>query len=266
MNDISKLKPIKWGLIFSLIVLASLVCISLFAVADALFDKQTALDAYGFIWLGFAVFNLILWIIRKDLVSLSFILINLTMAVSYFSDYKGVFIAVPIIILYFFYFYMIYMNFKLSSHYRKILEVAAKPVEKTADGFTPRPLLAGTISFAQKEISGFARFLKKHRIAVPYVDRNGILLAIKDHNRFWFGRPNERKDTYVSFNNDGTVAVNIARKDYQKYKEEYTFDELCLSLGALFKRFLEYYKQGKESKILTELKNGNVHRKKERKL
>ena len=63
----------------------------------------------------------------------------------------------------------------------------------------------------------------------------------------------ELVDSYVAFNYDGTVAVNIARKDYQKYKEEYTFDELCHALGDLFRRFLEYYRDGKEEKILEEL-------------
>lgn len=253
MDEISKLKPIKWGLIFALILIASLACISLFAIADAYFDEQTALDAYGFIWLGFAVFNLILWIIRKDLVSLSFILINLTIAVSYFSDYKGAFIAVPIIVLYLIYFYLIYVNHKIGAHYRRILELAAQPVDRTTDGFTPRPLPAGKHSFSGEELSGFAKFLKKHRIAIPYFDQNGILLAIKDHSRFWFGRPSESRDSYVAFNYDGTVAVNIARKDYQKYKEEYTFDELCHALGDLFIRFLEYYRDGKEANILEEL-------------
>ena len=158
MEETSKLKPIKWGLIFALILIASLICISLFAIADAYFDEQTALDAYGFIWLGFAAFNLILWIIRKDLVSLSFILINLTMAVSYLSDYKGVFIAVPIIVLYLIYFYLIYVNHKISAHYRRILELAAQPVYRTTDGFTPRPFRRESIPFPEKNCPALPNF------------------------------------------------------------------------------------------------------------
>ena len=257
MKNSTKLKPIKWGLIVVLIMLGSVFCISLFALVDSFLAGQSKLTAYGLIWLGFAVFNLVLWIIRKDPISLSFILINLTLAVSYLSDYKGIFIIVPLIITYLFYFYLIYVNYKIGSHYRKILELTAQPVKNTTDGFTPRPLPVGKTSFSKEEILKFARFLKKHLIAFPYSHQNGILLAIKDHSRFWFGRPNEIKDTYISFHFDGTLAVNIARNDYQKYKEEYTFNELCHSLGALFKRFLDYYQQGKESQILVELNDGH---------
>jgi len=161
MKNSPKLKPIKWGLIVVLIMLGSVFCISLFALVDSFLAGQSKLTAYGLIWLGFAVFNLVLWIIRKDPISLSFILINLTLAVSYLSDYKGIFIIVPLIITYLFYFYLIYVNYKIGSHYRKILELTAQPVKNTTDGFTPRPFPVGRISFSKEEIVRFAKFLKK---------------------------------------------------------------------------------------------------------
>ncbi|MFQ5722265.1 MAG: hypothetical protein ACE5GI_07215 [Candidatus Aminicenantales bacterium] len=146
MSNSSKLKPIKWGLILVLIMLGSIFCISIFALVDSFLSGQSKLTAYGLIWLGFTVFNLVIWIIRKDLVSLSFILINLTLAVSYLSDYKEVFIIIPLIIMYSFYFYIVYVNYKVGSRYRKILELAAQPVKNKTDGFTSRPFPVGQIS------------------------------------------------------------------------------------------------------------------------
>lgn len=249
MNE-SKLKTIKWGLIFSLIALASILVISVFALYDALFDESTKLDAYGYTWLAFAGFNLVLWIIRKDWVSLSFILINLTMAVSYLSDYKGVFIAVPLLVLYSFYAYVIYVNHKFSTRYRRLLELAAKSVEGTTDGYTPRPYPAGKLNIEPSRLFEFASFLKKHCIAFPYIEKGGILFAIKDHRRFWFGHPRVPKDSYVFFNFSGETAVTIAKKDYQKYNKEYSFDELCDSLSRLFKQMYTYFDNGQEHLIL----------------
>ena len=101
-------------------------------------------------------------------------------------------------------------------------------------------------------------FLKKHFIAFPYSDKDGIMLALTDHSKFWFGRPNGLKDTYISFNLDGKVSVNIAQKDYQKFNEEFTFNHLCSSLGNLFIEFLELHRKGKSSKIIDKVKKWNT--------
>ena len=58
------------------------------------------------------------------------------------------------------------------------------------------------------------------------------------------------KDTYIHFPEQGPVAVNIARKEYDRYEEELTFDRLCQSLGDLFVRFLELYRAGKTEDII----------------
>ena len=63
--------------------------------------------------------------------------------------------------------------------------------------------------------------------------------------------------TYVSFDSDGTVEVNISEKDYRKYKDEYTFDQLCASLGDLFTGFLELFKENKSGEIITRLNSIN---------
>jgi len=59
--------------------------------------------------------------------------------------------------------------------------------------------------------------------------------------------------SHVSFDHSGNFAVQISKSDYRQYKEQITFDQLCAALVDLFKRFLQYYRQGKESRILVEL-------------
>ena len=66
-------------------------------------------------------------------------------------------------------------------------------------------------------------------------------------------KPPLNKVSYVSFDADGNIAVQISKADYKQYKEQLTFDQLCAALADLFKRFLEYYRDGKENRILTEL-------------
>ncbi len=67
--------------------------------------------------------------------------------------------------------------------------------------------------------------------------------------------PSLQKVSYVSFNSEGKISVHISEHDFKRYKEQLTFDQLCASLGDVFKRFLEYYKKGNEARIGIELKS-----------
>ena len=62
-------------------------------------------------------------------------------------------------------------------------------------------------------------------------------------------------DTFVSFDFNGRVTVNIAKKEYDKYKEEFTFDELCTSLGSLFIEFLKLFQNSDSIRILERINN-----------
>lgn len=42
---------------------------------------------------------------------------------------------------------------------------------------------------------------------------------------------------------------------FQDYREKLSFDQLCSSLADIFNRFLDYYKNGLESRIIIELKS-----------
>ena len=145
---------------------------------------------------------------------------------------------------------------KLWRYCRDILELAAFPVKSTEDGFTQRPFPAGNLSYTKDEIQQFAKFLTKHLIALAYYeqDRIVLLIEINELNYIKFRKPDFSKHTYISFDYKGNIHVQIAQKDYKKYKEEYTFGQLCESLGNLFKNFFLDYQRDESEKIFTVLK------------
>jgi hypothetical protein len=137
---------------------------------------------------------------------------------------------------------------------REVLELAARPVSDSADGFTPRPYPAGDASYTERELKTFAKFVLKHGIAFPHNEEDRTLLAVSESMfRHFLFKKDLQTDTYVAFDADGQISVNIAEKDYKKYKDELTFDQLCLSLGNLFKEFLGLHQKGQEKKIIERL-------------
>jgi hypothetical protein len=144
---------------------------------------------------------------------------------------------------------------RINWRHREILELAAYPVEESGDGFTPRAFPAGGARYTKEEIIGFAKFMIKHVIAYPFVEDNRVVLVVPE-NMFLYMlllKRSYKKDTYVSFDFEGAVTVTIAKKDYQKYKKELTFDQLCASLGNVFIEFLEVYQKGRGREIIDKL-------------
>jgi len=141
---------------------------------------------------------------------------------------------------------------KLETFARKLFDLAASSIEETRDGFTSRPFSLGKVEHTREEIIGFARFLKTKNIATYIVDEKSIAL-IFSMGISPLSNPELHKVSYASFDSDNNLSVHISQKDYRQYKERFTFDQLCYSLGNKFKRFLEYYKQNNETRILDEL-------------
>lgn len=144
---------------------------------------------------------------------------------------------------------------RIKGRYREVLELAARPVSGTADGFTSRPYPAGEARYTKDELKAFSKFALKHRIAFPYNEGDRTVLNINENMFIYFliKKKNYQKDTYVAFDSDGHISVNITEKDYKKYKEELTFDQLCQSLGNLFKDFLLLHQGGESKKIIERL-------------
>jgi len=138
---------------------------------------------------------------------------------------------------------------------REILEAAAFPVNETENGFTGRPKPAGTAEYSRDDILEFSAFLLKNLIAIPYLDeKKAVFVITKKRLRHLLNLKNTYTDeTYVIFDFDGKVTVNITKDDYLLYKDELTFDQLTFSLGQLFKEFLELFKKDESIRIINRL-------------
>ena len=142
-------------------------------------------------------------------------------------------------------------------YFRNLLEMAAMPVKDTTDGYTDRPYPGGKFSASKDEITGFAKYLNKNLIATSFIEEDKAMLVFS--NGFFqyipFIKPNLQKETYVSLYYSGDFNVHIAKKDYRKYRDELTFDQLCTSFGFIILNLLSYYKEGEYKKIPKILKD-----------
>ncbi len=150
---------------------------------------------------------------------------------------------------------IIYGHEKLESNARRLFNLAAEHVHEALNGFTDRPYSACKAEYSKDEVRGFARFMGGQKIVKSIIQKEAIILA------FSMGisplkEPDLQQISYVSFDNEGNVSVHISAYDYNRFKEELTFDHLCASMGDIFIRFLEYYNKGLESRIIVELKSG----------
>ena len=140
---------------------------------------------------------------------------------------------------------------------REVMELAAFPVDDTGNGYTPRPLPAGKTEFSQHQILEFADFARRHLIAVTYVGKDKVVFVpvmMGKEYGFVLGLKNDYTDeTWVSFDFEGNVSVNISHRDYLNFKEALSFDQLCASLGNLFIEFIETYLRGEGVRIIDKL-------------
>lgn len=137
---------------------------------------------------------------------------------------------------------------------REVLELAAEPVEETGNGYTTRPRPVGKVEYTPEQIRGFARYLARYLVALPYeTSRNITLVPVRMGDEYGrvLGLASDYHDaTWVNFDFDGEVSVHIAQKDYLDYREPFAFDALCTSLGQLFIEFFELYRKGEGVRII----------------
>ncbi len=140
---------------------------------------------------------------------------------------------------------------------REVLELAAAPIDETGNGYTSRPLASGRTEFSQEQIMQFAEFARRNLIAVSYVGEDKVVFVPVMMGRefgFILGLKSDYTDeTWVSFDFDGNVTVNISHRDYLEYKEALSFDQLCSSLGNLFIRFMETYHRAEGVRIISQM-------------
>lgn len=255
MKQATKLKPAHWGRGVVFGVIGLVLFTSVFVIIRTTMAERMADVLCGIIYLGVTAVCLFAWIKNKQVHILPIMLLNLMVALDFFAGLEmlmmiiNVFL-VPLLI------YMFFVFLKHMAHYRRILELAARPVDDAQNGFTQRPYPSGKAVYSKGEIFGFAEFLKSRLIAIPFVESNGITLAFPED---WLGRLYDMHgsyldDTRVIFQFNGQVSAHITEKDYKKYQEELTFDQLCSSLGNMFIEFMELYKNGEGDLILEKIK------------
>lgn len=146
---------------------------------------------------------------------------------------------------------------------REILELAAQPVKDTTDGFTRRPRPTGWVACSEEEMAGFAQFVAKNLIANPHLQAERLVLVpitMAQSVRYLYAWNRDyREDTWVSFDREGKVDVHVARRDYVKFQESLSFDQLCQSLGDLFVDILELYRRGEGTRIIDRLNAVREH-------
>ena len=155
--------------------------------------------------------------------------------------------------------WLLYLVFTRQAKWRgrEVFELASMKIESDKDGFTSRPRPVGKSEFLHDELKGFAFFMKKNLVAMPFYEENKIIFVpVKGGDEFSFLlNPSSfrQKRTWIAFDYEGYITVNISRTDYLNYKDELSFDQLCENLGKLFAEFMSYYRKGEAGRIIFKL-------------
>ena len=261
MYYIRKLKPDRsiTGLLPAFFFLA------IFAITTVLFDINVGLTILAILIGLYALYSFISYLKTHNFGFIITSLYQLFLALMIWSMPRSIFTGdrqltlLFTVCMVFFMAWMMYLtvNKKLKWRGREILELAAEPVDETADGYTGRPFSTGKVEYSPEDIIAFSEFARQNLIAITYLDKDQVVLVpVKMGDEFSavFGlRPDYKSGTWVAFDHQGNVSVNISRQDYLNYKETLSFDQLCASLGELFIEFLAMFKRGEGVRIIDRL-------------
>lgn len=139
---------------------------------------------------------------------------------------------------------------------REILELAAMPVDDIENGFTQRPKPIGKIDYSKVLVENFGSFIMKKLIAMTYFEHDRMVISLDNAFIKQIGlKEDYTNSTTVTFHNTGEVSVFISEEDYYKYRDTFSYDLLCQSLGNLFIEFLELFKKGEGKQIINRCNN-----------
>jgi len=172
-------------------------------------------------------------------------------------DIFGILTILSLVIL----FYLIFTR-RAKWRGRDILELAAAPVDELENGFTERPYPSGKVDYSWEEVLGFARFCGRHMISLPYVRQEKLFLVPvrmgKEFGHLWNVSRDISKDSWVCFDSEGHVTVNISKDDYYLYRDDLSFDQLCDSMATLYVEFLDLYRRGLTVRIIDRLNSVKI--------
>jgi signal transduction histidine kinase len=254
MNDAKKLKSGDEVTHFMSTIMVSMGIVIIFFVIGFFYGGRMVDKFIAILLTLCAWFDLMLWVRTRNIGHLIATAWASLLAIRLLSGTENkILIAIyAVLVISLMVLYLYYAGTKkLKWRYREILELAAKPVDETEDGFTDRPYPSGKAAFSKVEITGFAKFLRHSQVALTHFEENRIVFQIEI--TLWhllFLRNDYSRFTHIVFEYDGGMTVYISKKSYAKYKDELTFDQLCQSTGNLFRDFLELYKSGERRKII----------------
>jgi len=250
----TKLKPARatalWATIAIILILVGI---------RFLFEERGFRIAIGALMAVMCLMHLLIVIRIRNAVYLFPLLFYLLGALTFLANDTGIgtlvpYLAAAAVIAYILLLRALFTR-RMKWRFREVLELAARPVECADDGYTGRPYPAGTAEYTKEQLLRFARYLLKHMIAFPYIESDRVVLVVPENMlpRLLGLRRGYLDSTFVSFGFDGGVSVQIAKGDYERYREELTFDELCRSFAALFEEFLELHRSGRGELIVRRL-------------
>ena len=223
------------------------------------FEETGFRIAIGSMMAAMCIIHLVIIVRIRNLVYLIPFLFYILGALTFLSKNTGPVNLVPFFaagagIAYFFLLWALFTR-RMKFRNREILELAARPVEGSDNGFTSRPYPAGEATYTRKELARFARYLLKQMLAYPCIEHDRIVLVVSENMlpRLLGLKRGYLDSTFLSFGFDGKISVQIAKSDYERYREELTFDELCRSFAALFEEFLDLHRQDSAKQILRRL-------------
>jgi len=171
----------------------------------------------------------------------------------------ALFIMVLIIFLAFWLLFLLFTK-RLKWKGREVMELIARNVEESVDGYTDRPRPCGNLNATQLELDEFIAYLRKNLVflVVREVDQY-VLVPVKMGNEFrHLLRVNHEQYTWITINHAGDIRVHIAKEDYLDYKVNLSYDQLSENLGNLVKHFFEEFRAHNEVRILDEIHGVNV--------
>lgn len=148
----------------------------------------------------------------------------------------------------------LYSHERFEINSRRLFRLASERIYKTDNGYTERPYSGGKVECTKDELLGFVRFLHGSYIVRPFYYESYICLSFS-MNKSLLVISEGSEVSHLIIGYDGSVTVKVSDKDYMDYHERISFDQLCSSMANVFTRFLGYYKNGLESRIITELKS-----------
>jgi len=252
---------------FNIKVFIPLVVILIaFAFSTAYFKIGAGLFVMFIAFAGYALFSIWAFTKTRNIAYFAAFLFQSFMAIYFLTVPHGMLPIGTKAQAWFFYFcglivgvWLVYMMITGKGKWKgkNVFELAARQVNETVNGYTDRPRPTGKSDYSKSELFGFADFVKRNLIAIPYIENNSVVFVpvkMGDEYPFILGISGDhRYHTWISFDFEGNVSASISKKDYLAFTEELAFDQLCDSLGKLFIEFMEYYKKNETERILHKL-------------